>query len=296
MFTLADDLRGPDGRVLRPRGFREDGRPDPTGVVKGWAVDEALARLRLAGARNVQVAAGGDLVAAGGPEAGRAWRIGIRHPEDVASVAAVLEVRDLAVATSGLYERGGHIRDPHTGRVAHGPPIDDGRRPDARARRCLRDRGVRDGGGRDGVGRGATGLRRAGDHGTGSRHVDPARRRACCATTTTDVLSAPSQARGGSLGAIDQPRASLGAIPMTTPFTPAEPEQDPYRPVFESPTQPVPRPHPWPPWCRRPLRATRRRRRTASQPSPRTRPPHQTAAEAATALGAEWARSSWRRP
>ena len=31
---------------------------------------------------------------------------------------------------------------------------------------------------------------------------------------------------------------------MTTPFTPAEPEPDPYRPVFESPTQPVPPPAP----------------------------------------------------
>ena len=44
MFTLADDLRGRTGGYFDPRGFREDGRPDPTGVVKGWAVDEALAR------------------------------------------------------------------------------------------------------------------------------------------------------------------------------------------------------------------------------------------------------------
>jgi thiamine biosynthesis lipoprotein len=120
MFTLADDLRGRTGGYFDPRGFRPDGRPDPTGVVKGWAVDEAIARLRLAGARNVQVAAGGDLVAAGEAEPGRGWRIGIRHPDDASSVAAVLEVRDLAVATSGLYERGGHIRDPHTGLVPVG--------------------------------------------------------------------------------------------------------------------------------------------------------------------------------
>lgn len=120
MFTLADDLRGRTDGYFDPRGFRADGRPDPTGVVKGWSVDEAIARLRLAGARNVQVAAGGDLVAAGEAEPGRGWRIGIRHPDDAGSVAAVLEVRDLGVATSGLYERGGHIRDPHTGRVPTG--------------------------------------------------------------------------------------------------------------------------------------------------------------------------------
>lgn len=120
MFTLADDLRGRTDGYFDPRGFRADGRPDPTGVVKGWSVDEAIARLRVAGARNVQVAAGGDLVAAGEAESGRGWRIGIRHPDDGARVAAILEVRDLGVATSGLYERGGHIRDPHTGLVPIG--------------------------------------------------------------------------------------------------------------------------------------------------------------------------------
>ena len=77
-------------------------------------MDEALAILRLAGARNVQVTAGGDLFAAGEPEPGRPWHIGIRHPDLPGEVAAVLAVTDLAVATSGLYERGAHIRDPHT--------------------------------------------------------------------------------------------------------------------------------------------------------------------------------------
>jgi thiamine biosynthesis lipoprotein len=88
--------------------------------VKGWSVDEAIAMLRLAGARNVQVAAGGDLVALGEPEPGRPWRVGIRHPDAARQVAAVLHVRDLAVATSGLYERGDHIRDPHTGAAPAG--------------------------------------------------------------------------------------------------------------------------------------------------------------------------------
>jgi thiamine biosynthesis lipoprotein len=73
--------------------------------------------LRLAGADSFQIVAGGDLVATGAPEPGRPWRIGIRHPQDPSAVAAVLELRDRAVATSGLYERGGHIVDPHTGSV-----------------------------------------------------------------------------------------------------------------------------------------------------------------------------------
>lgn len=120
MFTLADDLRARTDGYFDPRAFRADGRRDPTGVVKGWSVDEAVVRLRLAGASNLQVIAGGDLVAAGEPGPGKPWRIGIRHPDDPTAVAAVLLVRNLAVATSGLYERGGHIVDPHTGLVPRG--------------------------------------------------------------------------------------------------------------------------------------------------------------------------------
>ncbi|MEI7742730.1 MAG: FAD:protein FMN transferase [Chloroflexota bacterium] len=120
MFTLADGLRERTGGFFDPRGHRPDGRPDPTGVVKGWAVDEAVALLRMAGARNFEVVAGGDLVACGEPAPGRAWRIGVRHPDREGAVAAVLAIRNMAVATSGLYERGGHILDPHTGSVASG--------------------------------------------------------------------------------------------------------------------------------------------------------------------------------
>ncbi len=120
MFTLADLVRDRTAGAFDPRGHRADGRADPTGVVKGWAVDEAVAMLRLAGARNLQVVAGGDLVAAGEPEPGSPWRIGIRHPDLTANTAAILAVRDLAVATSGLYERGGHIINPRTGEVPTG--------------------------------------------------------------------------------------------------------------------------------------------------------------------------------
>jgi len=120
MFTLADLIRDRSGGAFDQRGHRADGRADPTGVVKGWAVDEAVARLRLAGARNFEVIAGGDLVVVGEPEPGQPWRIGIRHPDHENATAAVLVVRDLAVATSGLYERGAHIVDPRTGRAPSG--------------------------------------------------------------------------------------------------------------------------------------------------------------------------------
>lgn len=120
MFSLSDLVRDRTGGYFDARRHRADGRPDPTGIVKGWAVDEAVAILRLAGALNLQVIAGGDLVAAGEAGPGRPWRIGIRHPDIEDDTAAILAISDLAVATSGLYERGGHIVDPHTGLVPRG--------------------------------------------------------------------------------------------------------------------------------------------------------------------------------
>ena len=120
MFTLADEVRDHTGGAFDQRAHRADGRADPTGVVKGWAVDEAVTMRRLAGARNAQVAVGGDLVVIGEAQPGHAWRIGIRHPDLPLNTAAILAVRDLAVATSGLYERGDHIVDPRTGQTPRG--------------------------------------------------------------------------------------------------------------------------------------------------------------------------------
>jgi thiamine biosynthesis lipoprotein len=86
---------------------------DPTGLVKGWAVERAAALLEAAGARRFLIDAGGDVVVRGG-----AWRVGIRHPRRRRRLAAVVALDDGAVATSGAYERGPHIVDPRTGRPA----------------------------------------------------------------------------------------------------------------------------------------------------------------------------------
>jgi thiamine biosynthesis lipoprotein len=94
---------------------RPCGRLDPSGLVKGWAVAGAAERLRAAGARNFCINAGGDVVAHGRPAPGERWRVGIRHPSEHEQLAAVVAVEDLAVATSGEYEQGAHIVDPHTG-------------------------------------------------------------------------------------------------------------------------------------------------------------------------------------
>ena len=88
---------------------------DPSGLVKGWAVDRAGVLLDAAGVRRWCLDAGGDVLVRGG-----GWRVGIRHPADPRALAGVVEVDDGAVATSGAYERGAHVRDPHTGRAPEG--------------------------------------------------------------------------------------------------------------------------------------------------------------------------------
>lgn len=94
------------------------GRLDPSGYVKGWSVEVASARLAEAGSVNHCVNAGGDVRSRGRPAPGRPWRIGIRHPWQADKVCWVVAGTDLAVATSGTYERGPHVIDPKTGEPA----------------------------------------------------------------------------------------------------------------------------------------------------------------------------------
>jgi len=93
---------------------------DPSGYVKGWAADKCVAILKAHGAENIQVNAAGDLSLAGGFENGKPWSIGVRSPENRFEVVKVFEIFDGAIATSGTYEIGAHIKDPHTGLIAIG--------------------------------------------------------------------------------------------------------------------------------------------------------------------------------
>jgi FAD:protein FMN transferase len=115
VLSLCEDLRRETEGVFNAWRCRPDGRLDPSGLVKGWAVERAAELIERAGARNFCINAGGDIVVRGAPEPGRAWRIGIRHPGDASALAAVVRVSDFAVATSGNYERGDHIVDARTG-------------------------------------------------------------------------------------------------------------------------------------------------------------------------------------
>ncbi|MCW2524905.1 MAG: thiamine biosynthesis protein [Frankiales bacterium] len=97
------------------------GRLDPSGLVKGWAIQRASERLASAGSANHCLNGGGDVQCLGLARPGSPWRVGVADPLDPARLAAVISGRaaspadGLAVATSGTAERGAHIIDPTDG-------------------------------------------------------------------------------------------------------------------------------------------------------------------------------------
>lgn len=103
-------LPGPDGRT----------RLDPSGVVKGWAVERAARPLRALEDTDFCLSAGGDMTCRTLDPAAAPWRIGIEDPHDPSRVIAVVPVHNGAVATSGTAHRGSHLVDGRTGRAPEG--------------------------------------------------------------------------------------------------------------------------------------------------------------------------------
>ena len=93
---------------------------DPSGLVKGWAADRCAEILLAAGAEHIQVNAAGDLALRGGFTPERPWSIGVVNPDNRLEILQTFEIQDGAIATSGTYERGAHINDPHTAMIAIG--------------------------------------------------------------------------------------------------------------------------------------------------------------------------------
>ena len=94
-----------------------DGRLDPTGLVKGWAIEQASRILKTHGSHNHLVNGGGDVQMTGEPAPGEPWVVGIADPLDRTRLLTVVRSEspgDFAVATSGVAERGAHIVDPFT--------------------------------------------------------------------------------------------------------------------------------------------------------------------------------------
>lgn len=95
---------------------RPDGQLDPSGLVKGWAIQHAAELATRSGLQNFCIDAGGDLQVRGKSPSGNEWRIGIRSPFNRAEVVKVVGVRDQGLATSGTAIRGEHIYNPLGGK------------------------------------------------------------------------------------------------------------------------------------------------------------------------------------
>src|SRR5690606_2909186 len=93
------DPAGPRVRYARPEVYVDLG-----GIAKGYAVDRCARLLREAGVRQASVSAGGDSYILG-DRRGEPWTVGIRDPRDERAMTAVLPLMDIAVSTSGDYER-----------------------------------------------------------------------------------------------------------------------------------------------------------------------------------------------
>ena len=88
------------------------GKFDPSGLVKGWAIHGAAKLLLSLGCQNFYVEAGGDIQANGLNTAREPWRIGIRNPFERHENVKIVELTTQGIATSGLYIRGEHIYNP----------------------------------------------------------------------------------------------------------------------------------------------------------------------------------------
>jgi len=90
------------------------GRYDPTGLVKGWAIEKTfdtylkplLKDMRIEG---VSLNGGGDIKLATSSKSDFRWGIGIENPDNLQEIIATYYLKNGAIATSGNSKRGEHI-------------------------------------------------------------------------------------------------------------------------------------------------------------------------------------------
>lgn len=122
VLAIGEVARIQSGGAFDVRRPLPDGRTvlDPSGVVKGWAVERAVRALLALDDTDVCLSAGGDMVCHVADPDRDPWLVGIEDPHDPTRVLARVPVRHGAVATSGTAHRGEHIVDARTGATATG--------------------------------------------------------------------------------------------------------------------------------------------------------------------------------
>ncbi len=96
------DIKTPDGKI------------NPSGLVKGWAIYNAAEIIFKSGFKEFFVDAGGDIEARG-----KIWKVGIKNPLNQNEIVKVVNIKDGGIATSGTYERGKHIYNPKNGQSSN---------------------------------------------------------------------------------------------------------------------------------------------------------------------------------
>ena len=94
-----------------------NGKYDPSGLVKGWAIWNAAQLLEKNGFANFYIDAGGDIQPHGHNADGTQWAVGVKNPFSQNENVKVVYIGDgeEGVATSGTYIRGNHIYNPRGG-------------------------------------------------------------------------------------------------------------------------------------------------------------------------------------
>lgn len=92
-----------------------NGKCDPSGLVKGWAIYNAGKMLDKVQVGNFYVEAGRDIEIRGKKSINGKWKVGIADPFDETKIVKIVYLRNCGIATSGTYSRGEHIYNPKTG-------------------------------------------------------------------------------------------------------------------------------------------------------------------------------------
>ena len=92
-----------------------DGKYNPTGFVKGWAIENAFMKYIKPLIDNNIIEAGaingaGDIQVGTRLDSDFSWEIGIENPENKEKIIAKYSIKNGAVATSGLSKKGQHIK------------------------------------------------------------------------------------------------------------------------------------------------------------------------------------------
>ena len=88
-----------------------DGTFDPSGIVKGWAIQRAVSIMKNF-CDDFYIEAGGDIQASGNNDKQQPWRVGVRNPFNRHENIAIISLDNHAIATSGSAIRRQHIYDP----------------------------------------------------------------------------------------------------------------------------------------------------------------------------------------